>query len=319
MLKPSDLKVTGKYRSLREHEELVKKNLKALRNKLLAQICDEILDTKSGESLNIKGLSSVEINEIKNYFAEVAGPILLMKSSLISGLNKTSKVFYSTSDTERLYDFKLMVGNKETLISNKQLTGGTNTLKPGDVIRLVDDDPELTKKWKKTKYYNVFKTLDDNNVVSGPIRAISEYYPTKHKISKKDYKSVIDKLDKNEVKISPKEVPAGLMKMIESDPIAKDHYKKNAGATGTMINFLFEKSLVEESKKDAEYHNLFVDVTSGNVSFLKFNLSNNGKIEYELSDPKKSSKKAVLRSKQGVERRSSSSGRLKLDKLGFQP
>jgi hypothetical protein len=37
-----------------------------------------------------------------------------------------------------------------------------------------------------------------------------------------------------------------------------------------------------------------------------------------VSNPRKSAKKATLRSKQGVERRSSS-GKLKLDKLGFQP
>jgi hypothetical protein len=161
--------------------------------------------------------------------------------------------------------------------------------------------------------------LDDSNVISGPIKAISEFYPNKHKLSKKDYASIISKMTQNEMKLLPKEVPAPLMKMIQEDQITKEHYKKNAGAAGTMINFIFEKSLVEESKKDATYHELFVDVTAGNISFLKFNLSNNGVVEYELADPKKSAKKAILRSKQGVERRSSSSGRLKLDKLGFQP
>ena len=86
-----------------------------------------------------------------------------------------------------------------------------------------------------------------------------------------------------------------------------------------MLNFLFEKVLVDESKKDSKYNELFVEATSGNVLFFKFDISNRGILQYKIEDPKTAAKKAILRSKQGVERRSSSTGRLKLDKLGFQP
>jgi hypothetical protein len=151
------------------------------------------------------------------------------------------------------------------------------------------------------------------------MKAISEEYLNKHPIKKQEYIKILDKMDKNEVLIEPKEIPESLMKMIKADPVAFDHYKKNVGAAGTMLNFIFEKSLVEESKRDDKYHELFVDVTSGNVLFFKFDINPKGVLQYEISDPKKATKKAILRSKQGVERRSSSSGRLKLDKLGFQP
>jgi hypothetical protein len=318
-LKPSDLQLTGRYRSISDHEKLLKSKINSLTNKLVKSVCLDILDSPPGAKINIVGLKQPDINEIKNYFAEVAAPILVKNNNLITGISKTSKVFYSDSDTERLYDFKLLHNNKEILVSNKQLKGGTNTLKPGDVIRLVDSDSDLTKKWKKTKYYNIFKILDDNNVISGPMKAISEEYPNKHPIKKLDYTRILEKMDKNEVMIQPKEIPEPLMRLIKADPIAYAHYVKNGAAAGTMLNFLFEKSLVEESKKDGKYHELFVDVTSGNVQFFKFDISNKGILQYGISDPKESTKKAILRSKQGVERRSSSSGRLKLDKLGFQP
>lgn len=318
-LKPSDFGITGKYHQLSQYENQIKSKLSKLNDKLVGNICLNILESNPGEKLNIVGLKPADINEIKNYFAEVAGPILIKKNGMLTGVSASSKVFYSDSDTERLYDFKLMIGQKENLISNKQLKGGTNTLKPGDVVRLVDADPELVKKWKKTKYYRVFKILDENNVVSGPMKAISEEYANKHKITKQEYTKILAKMDKNEVLITPKDVPASFMKLIKEDKIAYDHYNKNGGATGTMLNFLFEKSLVDESKNDSKYNDLFVDVTSGNVLFFKFDINPKGILQYEISDPKKAVKKAILRSKQGVERRSSSSGRLKLDKLGFQP
>ena len=321
MLKPSDFKITGKYRSITEHTRLVKAKLQTmLRSKpLVAKLCLQILESSPGDKLDLTGLKSADINEIKNYFAEVAGPILMLADKAVPGISPSSQVFYSDSDTERLYDFKLVINRKEFLISNKQLKGGTNTLKPGDVIRLVDEDKNLSDKWKRTKYYKAFKTLDESNVVSGPMRVIAEQYPNKFRISRQDYMKVLSKMTQNEVLIQPNELPRSLMAIIQKDKIAFDHYKANKGAAGTMLNFIFEKALVEESKKDTKYNDLFVEVTSGNVSFFKFDIDSKGKVYFEISDPKKATKKAALRSKQGVERRSSSTGRLKLDKLGFQP
>lgn len=320
MFKPSELKVTGKQRPIPEHEQLVIKALKSHRNKLAASVCMDILESASGDLLNIKGLKSTDINDIKNYFAEVAAPILILKQKMLP-IDKLTKVFFSDSDTERLYDFKLFHRSEEILISNKQLKGGTNTLKPGDVVRLVDEDEYLKKKWQKTKYYKVFKILDESNVISGPIRAVMEEYPNLLRVKQNEYKPLVEKMsEQNETNIPPKEVPASIMQLIKDDAVAFNHYKEKGYAAGTMINFLFEKVLVEESKKDFKYNELFVEATSGNVLFFKFDISNKGIVQYKIEDPKTAAKKAILRSKQGVERRSSTSPyRLKLDKLGFQP
>lgn len=323
MLKPSDMGVTGTKRTIKAHEDKVRKKNQTFRKKVLGSICDAILDSPSGTKLPTTGLTAPEINEIKNYYAEVAAPILIANFGLMAGVRKaTSQCYYSTSDTERLYDFKIFVNGKEELISNKQMSGGTNTLKPGDVIALVDKDPVLTKKWAGTKYYKVFKILDESNVVSGPIRAVSECYPRSSILTKDDYKFVLSRLTQNEVLISPKDIPKNLMTMIKADASVLANYKKNGGISGAAINFMFEKIMVDISKNDDKYNELFVDVTSGNVLFFKFDLNAKGILSYALIDPRNATaktKKAALRSKQGVERRSSSSGRLKLDKLGFQP
>lgn len=133
-LKPSDLGVTGKERTIKDHQTLVEKKLLSLKNKIAGSICKAIMSTQSGGKVPIDGLTPQDINEIKNYFAEVAAPILILNERSIPGIAPMSKVFYSTSDIERLFDFKLFINGKEILISNKQLKGGTNTLKPGDEL-----------------------------------------------------------------------------------------------------------------------------------------------------------------------------------------
>ena len=94
--------------------------------------------------------------------------------------------------------------------------------------------------------------------------------------------------------------------------------RDSIGLSGKLLFDGSESILIDISKTDSEYNELFLDATAGNVYFFKFDLNAKGVVSYQLNDPKKATKKAALRSKQGVERRSSS-GVLKLDKLGFQP
>lgn len=321
MLKPSEMGVVGSTNSITTHKKKVVTKLNNFilakgRKKIVAEACLSIMKTPSGGQIDISKLNSAELSDIKNYFSEVMGPIWAAERGLIPGLKSSDYTYYSPSDTERLYDFKVFKGKKEILVSNKQKTGGTNTLKPGDVIDLVNKSITLTKKWKNTKYYKVFNTLDTFNVVSGPIRAIAEYYPSLVPVSAIEYDTVINQLSQNDVIL--KKVPKSIMNLIQADPVALAKYQQTKQVSGTMINFIFEKLLVKQSELDPKYHELFVDVTEGNVLFLKFDLNSKGKVTFLIENPRESEKKAKLRSKQGVERRSSS-GKLKLDKLGFQP
>lgn len=321
MLKPSEMNVTGIKTTIATHKRKVTKTLKDYllvrgRKKIVAEVCLEIMKTPSGGQVDVSKLDAAELSDIKNYFAEVMGPIWAAERGLIPGLKMEDHTFFSSSDTERLYDFKVFKSKQEILVSNKQKSGGTNTLKPGDVITLVNQSKSLKDKWAKTKYYQVFEILSSKNVVSGPISAIAKHYPKLLPITQADYNIVIGQLGSNDVVL--KRVPDSFKKLIQADPTTAEKFKKTKQVTGTMINFLFEKQLIKQSELDTMYHELFVDVTEGNVLFLKFGIDKKGVISFNIENPRQAEKKAKLRSKQGVERRSSS-GKLKLDKLGFQP
>jgi hypothetical protein len=321
MLKPSQMGVVGTKQTIAIHKKKVITKLNALtktkgRQKNVAEVCLSIMEKGNGGIVDISKLNVAELSDIKNYFAEVMGPIWAQEGKLIPGLKASDHTYFSPSDTERLYDFKVFRGKEEILVSNKQKKGGTNTLKPGDVVRLVRTNKSLADKWANTKYYKIFEILDTSNVVSGPIKAIAKHYPKLVNVRPGEYNDVINQLTQNDVVL--KDVPKSIMNLIMADPTAAKKYEETKKVSGTMINFIFEKLLVQQSEADTNYHELFVDVTEGNVMFLKFDLSNKGKITFLIENPRQAAKKAKLRSKQGVERRSSS-GKLKLDKLGFQP
>ena len=64
MLKPSELKLDGKYIKLSAYEQLVRKKVNALPNKKLALVLNNLLDAESGDVINIKDLKE---NVISSY------------------------------------------------------------------------------------------------------------------------------------------------------------------------------------------------------------------------------------------------------------
>lgn len=315
MLKPTELKLTGELK-YSAYETALLNAVKALPNVAVKSVVLSILNQENNSKVDISKLNTTQINDIKNYLGESAGPYFLKKYNLNGPLTSNGTVFFPTSQTETLYDFSVKTESKTELYSVKQLRGATNVLKPGDVVKIVAKNTILKNKWGNHPTLKVFEILDSNNVISGPISVIRDLYPKKTKLSKTDINSVIIQMSKNDVVIN--DPPAALMSMINSDEATKQNLLKNGFVSGTVVNFLFEKILIDISKQDETFHELFLDVTTGNVKFLKFGLTNSGIFSVVVDDPKKAIKKAVLRSKQGVERRSSG-GSLKLDKLGFQP
>lgn len=315
MLKPTELNLSGEFTYSR-YETALFNALKFLSNKTVSAVVLSILNQQNNSKVDVSKLSESQKNDIKNYLAESAGPYFLKNLNLNGVISSSDKVFFPTSQTETLYDFSVKTKSKVELYSVKQLKGATNVLKPGDVIKIINSNSILKNKWCKHSTFKVFEILNENNVVSGPITAIRDLYPRKTKLSKSNLNNIINQMTKNDVIIN--NPPVELMEMISSDEAAKQNLLKNGFVSGTVVNFLFEKILIDISKEDETFHELFLDVTTGNVKFLKFGLTNAGVFSVIVEDPKKATKKAILRSKQGVERRSSS-GALKLDKLGFQP
>ena len=123
-----------------------------------------------------------------------------------------------------------------------------------------------------------------------------------------------DQLTRNEVILD--NVPESIMELIGEDPTAANMYEEIQQVTGTMINFIFEKILIEHSKNDLNFNKLFEDATDGNILFLRFDIDRRGIIQFNIEKPKDNNNQVVFRSKQGIERRDQF-GKIKLDKLGL--
>eukprot|EP00697_Spironema_sp_BW2_P003405 gnl/Spiro4/14549_TR7846_c0_g1_i1.p1 gnl/Spiro4/14549_TR7846_c0_g1~~gnl/Spiro4/14549_TR7846_c0_g1_i1.p1 ORF type:complete len:244 (-),score=41.36 gnl/Spiro4/14549_TR7846_c0_g1_i1:622-1353(-) len=240
------------------------------------------------------------------------GPIWCHEQGLIPGIKSHDYTFFETSSS--MYDFKVYRGDDPFLISNKRKVGVSNTLKPSDVIRLINIDQDLSRKWRSSKQYKVMRVLDESSVVSGPIKAIAKYYPDLVQVSSDDYQAIIRQLTRNEVILEG--VPESIMTLVQNDAKAADMYEETQQVTGTMINFIFEKFLIDISKNDSLYDEMYVDATNNNVLILKFDLDKKGNMYFNIEDPKENDRAASFRSKQGIERRDMT-GKLKLDKLGL--
>lgn len=317
MLRPSELGITGVKRTIKQHKSILTNSLVRMlnirsRHAVLAQVCLMILNAKNGEKLNIKDykLTISERNEIVNYFGEAMGPIWCQE--LIPGI-KTHD-WTVIENNSKHYDFKVYRGQEVFLISNKTRGKYTNTLKPDAIVRAIRDNEDLYRIWGNEDVFGVFEVLDDSSVIQGPIKAIARYYPNAVRVSQNDFWNVIRQLTKNDVVLN--DVPESIMKLISEDSTASVLYETTEQVTGTMINFLFEKILVQKSQDDPLYNKLYVDANQGNIKILKFNFDLAGNISYNLEEPNESGGVAVLRSKQGIDRRDNN-GKLKLDKLGL--
>jgi len=79
-----------------------------------------------------------------------------------------SAKIYMPPDSERLYDYKLIVGNDEYLISAKSARGVSNQVKPQFVTQATEDSGKLGS-LRTTTEFNLLKILGSETVVSGAL------------------------------------------------------------------------------------------------------------------------------------------------------
>jgi hypothetical protein len=279
----------------------------------VAEVCLAIMAAPNGAIIDVENLTLSDFAEIKNYFAEVMGPIWCHEQGLLPGIKSHDQTYFNPG-SNRMYDFKVYRGDEPILISNKRKIGVANTLKPGDVVRLIDTNQDLSRKWRTTDTFHAVRILDESSVVAGPIKVLSRVYPYRLRIPEQDYHQVIRQLTRNDIIVE--NVPDSIMDLIKDDETANEMLENLEKVTGTMINFIFEKELIQISKEDPSYNQLYVEATEGNVMILKFDLDSKGNMYFDIEDPRASERPASLRSKQGIERRDMT-GKLRLDKLGF--
>lgn len=130
----------------------------------------DYVDNGAGNYTGIK-MDAFPWGQIQNYYAEVIGPIACIKRGILNNIINTAGIgnatIYMPPDSERLYDYKLIVGNDEYLISAKSARGVSNQVKPQFVIPYIDDYNLTT-----TIEYRVLQSLADERgrkaTVHGP-------------------------------------------------------------------------------------------------------------------------------------------------------
>ena len=225
---------------------------------------------------------TLSLSTINNDFGEVLGPLAVMTQRLLPIDSRSAIVRIPGRSNEPLLDYKITDKNREYKISAKS-GNTTNTLKPSDVVSLIEDNNLtnknfLYKKWKNTPQYALLKILDSGSTKQGPIDAGMW-------LKKNGYASYFSWLKKSDY---------------------TEEIRQKA-----------ETAIVLISREALDFTEIFSDSVTSKVYYIKFKMSATGDIEWKLvetSQDKKESKKTLkrvtFRSKNFV-------GRPK-DKLGFQ-
>lgn len=231
---------------------------------------------KVGDYLRNLG-STISINTINNDFGEVLGPLAVMNKRLLPIDSSSAVVFIPGRSNEPLLDYKITDSKMEYKISAKS-GETTNTLKPGDVIKLIDESEFLQKKWKKKPEYKILDLLDKGTTRDGPIH-------TGMWMKKNGFENYF--------------------KWLKSEVYSEEVRQK------------CEDTISQISKEALDFTNIFSDATSSKIFYVKFKISLDGNSEWKLvetpndeKEKEKTRKRVVFRSKNYV-------GRAK-DKLGFQ-
>lgn len=134
----------------------------------------ELVEYANGGSGDYSGIKKEGFpwGAIQSFFAEVIGPLACIKKGVLSDLKipnlSNAKIFMPPSSVA-LYDYKLMVGGQEYLISAKSGKGVANQVKPQFVINSVENT--LPNNLKSSTAYNLLKILADYSVKQGPFLA----------------------------------------------------------------------------------------------------------------------------------------------------
>jgi hypothetical protein len=131
----------------------------------------ELVSYSNGGFGSFSGIktSNFDWSAITSYFAEVIGPLVCIKKGVLSDLKisniSTAKIFIPPSGTS-LYDYKLIVGDREYLISAKSSKGVANQVKPQFILPYVDST--LPYAIKSRKAYKLLQILANYSTKQGP-------------------------------------------------------------------------------------------------------------------------------------------------------
>lgn len=209
-------------------------------------LMERAIKGKSTIDFNYKLIDSKEMNSILKDFGEILGAIHIVHDpSLFPSLKikPTAKIFFPRRGNEPLMDYKI-----DDLKFSAKAGKTTNTIKPSDILQLIDDNKSIYKKVESYPEYKVLQFLDKGSMVGGTLMATG--FLLQEKI------------------ISP--TPNITMKKLEL-------YYNEANTKGDKIvknrdpQFIIEceKQIVNWSRSKAKFQEFFFKVIEGKIFYMK--------------------------------------------------
>lgn len=256
---------------------------------------------------NIKGLA-----EIKKDYGEILGALACVKKGILSEVgitvSKKQKVFFPWRGNEPIVDYFIIDPKLGKIPISAKSGTQTNTLKPSDVIELLEKKG-LTSKWKNTSEYKLLQLMGQSSIIQGPFLTLREVKP--RAITKKATEE--QKTWKQKDMTSTNYTAGNFASLISTIPELKA--MKKQPTIGEMF-FFAEKYIINVVQKDMKMGKIFQDATSGMVVYIRYDVKNSAPHgEYDvmasdLADQKKVDK-IKLRSKNSKNRAA--------DRIGIQP
>lgn len=131
----------------------------------------ELVAYANGGSGSFSGIKTegFDWGEIQSYFAEVIGPLVCIKKGVLSDLqisNLSNASIFMPPSSISLYDYKLIAGGQEYLISAKSGKGVSNQVKPQLMLPYVENT--LSATLKSSQAYTLLQILGNYSVKTGP-------------------------------------------------------------------------------------------------------------------------------------------------------
>lgn len=247
------------------------------------------------------------MNEIQKDYGEIIGAMACITKGLLKKehpeIPVSAMMNFPLRGNEPLVDYYIQFSNHKVSVSAKSGTT-TNTLKPTDVIKLLESQGK-TNKWKHEQIYKVMELVSDTSIIEFPFHAIN-VTEKKELVSKQALDSMKGKF--SNANMASKDYDSNLF----GDLIMHLGFK-----TIPTIGELFaetEKAVITTLNRDtAKITRLFNDAIAGAVIYVKYKITPDkpeGKFE-TISEVDTNHKPVKFRSKNYAGRAA--------DRIGLQP
>lgn len=259
-----------------------------------------------------KKIINAEMSKIKNDFGEILGGIAAVNQNLLAKFYPTvnfakGSLEYPTAQNEPLKDYSIHVGGKEFIISAKIAGATSNTVKPQDVMNLIDKSKYISdlkkKQHKSTIEYKVLDILGKENTIKGPIKALSylchNIKDTKKKKALNTYIDVANFPTPSSIEIDLEKIGNNintsqktsnpykgqvLNKILKSKQFATYASSRGTGNPSTWADVVLfcEYSLEKISRaKILDFGDLFVDAITSQIHYVKLSVDSSGIPKFE--------------------------------------